>query len=115
EEVQLAIADLFDADGDFGAALAEYKELPARYPRSELAARASFQAGWCASRLQRFPDALTLFQQAFALASHSEHPAASAELAAQALFKVADVQVEVGALADAVGSYQRLISSYPNS
>ncbi len=115
DEVQWTIADLLFAQNDFAGALAELTKLIATFPQSKRLAQAQFQAGWCAVKLNRPADALPHFEQAFAAAAASGGPAADAALAEQALFKVADLQFETAQLAEAVASYQRLISTFPNT
>ncbi len=115
DSVQWAIGDMLFSQNDYAGALAEQTKLVAAYPQSQLIAQAEFQAGWCAVKLGRPNDALADFQQAFTAASTPGGPAADPVLAEQALFKVADLQFETAQWPDAVASYQRLISSYPNT
>ena len=109
EDVQMAIADLFFARDDFAAALPEYQQLITRFPQSRLTPRANYRAGWCEVKTGKPTDALAHFQQAFNTAG------SDAALAADALFKIGDVQFEAGQLQEASASYQRLVSSYPAS
>ena len=70
DEVQMAIGGWLSGNNDFAAALPEYAQLIAKYPRSALLAQANFKAGWCAWKLSQNADALKFFQQAFALATN---------------------------------------------
>ncbi len=110
DEVQLAVGDLLLGNNDFAAALPEYTKLIERYPQSGLLAKANFYAGACAEKLDQTADALKFFQRAFDLAKDAD-----AAVAEQALFKAGDVQFALGQFTDAIGSYQRLISSYPST
>ncbi|MDW8344291.1 MAG: tetratricopeptide repeat protein [Verrucomicrobiae bacterium] len=109
DDLQLAIADLWYAHQDYAAALSEYQRLLTTYPQSGRVAEAAYRAGWCALKLNRPAEAQTLFQKA------AETAGTNWALAAEAWFKLADTQFEAGRFAEAVASYQRVISSYDDS
>jgi TolA-binding protein len=109
-EVQMAIANLYFQQGDHGSALPEYAALVAKFPDSPLVARANFHAGWCAWKLNRLAEAAKYFQRVFDLTQETD-----AVQAAEALFKVGDAHFALGAFAEAIKSYQRLIASYPQT
>jgi TolA-binding protein len=108
DEVQMAIANWLFSDNNFSSALPEYVQLIAKYPQSALLVEANLNAGWCAWKLKQPADALKFFQQAFTLTKDPE-------LAAEALFKLADAQFALGQYAEAIASYQQLIGGYPNA
>lgn len=115
EEVQLAIGNLLMGSDDFKAALPEFVSFITKFPKSALLAKANMNAGWCAWKLNQTAEALSYFKQAFALASDAAGENKDPALASEALFKVGDAQYALGEYADAINSYQRLISSAPGN
>jgi len=108
DEIQMTVADLLMGNNDFAGALPEYATLISKYPQSAQLAKANFNAGWCAWKLEKLDESLPYFRQAAALA---KDPA----LAADALFKVGDTEFALGKFSDAINDYQRLISTYPET
>jgi TolA-binding protein len=108
DEIQMTVGDLLLRNNDFSAALPEYANLVNKYPQSALLAKANFNAGWCAWKLEKISEALPYFRQAATL---TKDPA----LVAEALFKVGDAEFALGQFADAINDYQRLISTYPDT
>ncbi|MCX7886759.1 MAG: tetratricopeptide repeat protein [Verrucomicrobiae bacterium] len=106
EQVQVTIADLLYSQQDWHAALAEYAQFVAQHPKSPHRARACANAGWCAWRTGQLAEAAKFFEQAAGLL---KDPAAAAE----ALFKLADIQFALGQFTNAVTSYRRLLENHP--
>lgn len=109
DDLQLAIADLWYAHEDYGAALPEYQRVLAQYPQSPRVAEAAYRAGWCALKLGRSSEAVSWFERA------ADAAGTNRMLAAEAWFKLADTQFEAGRLTEAVTGYQRVISSYADT